>query len=458
MLDSETTLAIILGVSECPRAPNLQPLPQCRNSAEDFEHYLRTNLNLSSFRVLNLFDVAAPASEQLEQIEDFLARHVSAERRPKDLILYYSGHGGFTGNDQAYFLAVQKTRQGSEGATSIRYIDLASTIKRRANKLRKYLILDCCFAAAAAVRTQSDIGQLQVSRVKEELPQSGMALLCSSAAKLVSIAPAGERNTMFSGALLECLKQGIDGAGQTLSLEEVGNRARDLISEKFPEDSVRPELHVPEQPLGDPAKVPLFPNPRWVEKKNEQDPSRPVNQPNSIAPIPAIDDPEPDGETSTVIEETYPASRRNEIEFRGKASMTARRKWIQALVGAGVTGLSLLGLWSLINFFLDSPLQAEILPKSAEIRQSSSDTIYSLVAEIYTRKTLPTYISCVMQLRATTGRVYESNKTFTLDKTISRVDLDFGILGQDIDSSFSIRVVCNNDASTWSGTPYAARN
>ena len=207
----------------------------------------------------------------------------NSENKPTDFILYYTGHGGFTGNDQAYFLAVQKTRDGSEGATSIRYIDLASTIKRQAGKLRKFLILDCCFAAAAAVRSQSDIGQLQVRRVEEELPQSGTAFLCSSSAKLVSIAPPGERNTMFSGALLGCLRDGIAGAGKTLSLEDVGNRARELIVEKYPGDLVRPELHVPEQALGDPAKVPLFPNPHWIDTIADTAPKKIVD--GSVASV-----------------------------------------------------------------------------------------------------------------------------------------------------------------------------
>jgi hypothetical protein len=188
-----------------------------------------------------------------------------------DLIVYYTGHGGFTGPDQAYFLAGRRTKSGSEGASSIRYVDLAASIRRHAAGLRKYLILDCCFAASAA-RFQSNLNDFVVSRVEDELPPAGTALLCSSAAKFVSIAPEGERYTMFSGALLQCLKEGIPDHREALSLEEVGLRTHQIIRTKFPNNAVRPELHVPDQTKGDPAKVPLFPNPGLLPEKRTQPP------------------------------------------------------------------------------------------------------------------------------------------------------------------------------------------
>lgn len=283
MLSVDTTLAIILGVSECPRAPLLQPLPQCASSAQAFAQYLQGPLGLPGNRVFNLFDSKVAASEQLDQIEDWLSERTSSSvaKPPADLLIYYSGHGGFSRNDQSYFLAVQRTRGGSEGATSIRYVDLASSIKRHTGSMRRYLVLDCCFAAAAVVAMQSDIAQMVLQRVEDELPPSGTAVLCSSSAKLVSVAPPGERHTMFSGALLQCLHQGVENGPRTLTLEDVGKAARKIIQEKYPNDSVRPELHVPEQSRGDPAKVPLFPNPGW-KAKTEETASEPAREASAI--------------------------------------------------------------------------------------------------------------------------------------------------------------------------------
>jgi hypothetical protein len=272
VLNPKTTLAIILGVSKCPRAPKLQPLPQCANSAEDFEHYLRSSLGLPRKNIISLFDSELSASDQLDQLEDWLALSMvaSASEAASDLLVYYTGHAGFSRNDQSYFLAIRKTREGSEGATSIRYVDFASSIKRHAEVLRKYLILDCCFAAAAVVRSQADISQVVIQRLEDELPPSGTAVLCSSAAKLVSIAPIGERYTMFSGALLQCLREGLLRGPKALTLEDVGKAVREIIQTKYPNDSVRPELHVPEQIRGNPARVPLFPNVLWTGEGRDE--------------------------------------------------------------------------------------------------------------------------------------------------------------------------------------------
>jgi hypothetical protein len=74
---------------------------------------------------------------------------------------------------------------------------------------------------------------------------------------------------MFSGALLDCLKNGVPNGPAALTLEDVDNRVRDIIKIKFPNDAVRPELHVPDQPEGNPAKVELFPNSSWVPIRRE---------------------------------------------------------------------------------------------------------------------------------------------------------------------------------------------
>lgn len=261
MLDPQKTIALIFGVSECPKAPTFQPLPQCANSARDFDSYVRSKLSLPASNILNLFDSSEPAARQVEQISDWL--ELAMSRESSDLLLYYTGHAGFARADGSYFLAIRDTSAKNDGGTSIRYTDLAHCIKQNAPRVRRYLILDCCFAAAAVPRHQADLNQVVIRKVENELPPSGTALLCSSSSKLASVAPDGKRHTMFSGALLRCLDEGIAGGAQALSLEDIGGRAREIIQEEFDSTAVRPELHVPEQQKGNPARIPLFPNPMW---------------------------------------------------------------------------------------------------------------------------------------------------------------------------------------------------
>lgn len=292
MIDDRNTLAILLGVSVCPRAPALEPLPQCANSARKFRDYLNHDLSVPAGNILDLFDSNEAPSNQLDSIEEWLATKAPAKdyssKKISNLIIYYTGHAGFSRNDQSYFLATRKTRTGSEGATSIRYVDLASAIKRCALSVRRYYILDCCFAAASVLRMQSELTELVKQRVEEASPDSGTAVLCSSAAKLVSIAPEGEEFTMFSGALLGCLQDGLAGGPKALSLEDVEASVRKRIAAKFPNDAVRPELHAPDQSFGDPARVPLFPNILWQESLTnaETDNERQESAPRSTKKIP----------------------------------------------------------------------------------------------------------------------------------------------------------------------------
>lgn len=264
MLDPQTTAVLILGVSECPKAPAFQPLPQSANSAAAFQRYLTERLNLPGSQILNLFGSTKHASEQLEQINDWLERIV-AKGKATDFFLYYTGHGGFSRSDQSYFLAVQQTSQWNEGATSIRYADLAHCLKQHATRARRYVILDCCYAAAAVPKHQSDLNQMVIRKVADEMPSSGTALLCSSSSKLVSIAPEGKEFTMFSGALLKALNDGIPRGPRSLSLVNIAEQAQNIILEEFDADVVRPELHIPDQQKGNPAAIPLFPNAQGMD-------------------------------------------------------------------------------------------------------------------------------------------------------------------------------------------------
>jgi tetratricopeptide (TPR) repeat protein len=264
-------LAIILGASTFPNT-NLAEGRAFYISAADLKEYLcdERGLALPRRNVLSLFDDSRSPSEQLMEVATFLVgRDLEAKnegRRVEDLLIYYVGHGLFSRGDQAYCLAVRSTNQINEGATSIRAGDLAGVIKDKAAFLRRYLILDCCFAANIQKEFQS--GALSAVRVQiaKEFPERGTALLCSSNAHVPSLAPQGLDRTMFSNALIQALRQGHEAAGPRLSFSELGAIISENIRKAYPDDYVRPEVHSPDQREGDIAHIPLFPNPAWREQ------------------------------------------------------------------------------------------------------------------------------------------------------------------------------------------------
>jgi Caspase domain len=267
LLEPRDVLAIVLGASKWPEAPNLPPSELFANSARHFTEFLTSEegFNIPSKNLLNLFDIEQSPNEIDSSISRFLIERQSelnsAGAPARDLLIYYVGHGGFTADDQKYFLAVRTTRRDREGASSVRMSDLARTLKQDAKELRRYFVLDCCFAASAFVELQST-GVAEATRVKtlSEFPKKGTALLCASSAHDVALAPRGEQYTMFSGALLEVLKSGDPALDSRLSLEQLGERVREAIKRKYPDNSVRPEVSSPDQREGDVANIPLFPN------------------------------------------------------------------------------------------------------------------------------------------------------------------------------------------------------
>jgi serine/threonine protein kinase len=273
--NSKQTLAVLFGASSYRRAPKLAQGRAFYNSAQDFHDYLISSdgLGLASENINWLFDDTRSSTDQLQDIGDFLEtrslrlRNEGAE--PKDLVLYYVGHGLFWGPDHTYSFAIRVTNEESEGLTSIRASDLASIIKAHARFLRKFLILDCCFSAAAYKEFQS--GPLMVSRVKlmDELPQRGTTLLCSASAHEPSLSPAGLTRTMFSDCLLKTLNRGHASLGSRLSLCEIGDLIKLQIREDFPDIGVRPEIHSPDQREGDIAHIPVFPNRAYWEAQQK---------------------------------------------------------------------------------------------------------------------------------------------------------------------------------------------
>src|SRR5258705_6499833 len=187
-------LAVILGASNFPDAPKVSEGRAFYLSAADIKQYLshESGLAIPRHNILSLFDDSRSPTDQLMEIAKFLSRRTlelkNEGSRAQDLLIYYVGHGLFTRGDQAYCLAVRSTNEINEGASSIRSNDLASVIKEHGAFLRRYLILDCCFAASIYKEFQSGPLNAVRAQIQHELPERGTALLCSSSPREASIA------------------------------------------------------------------------------------------------------------------------------------------------------------------------------------------------------------------------------------------------------------------------------
>jgi len=261
----ETSLALVLGASEWPLHTRLGKSPAFKASAQELQDYLEASdgLSLPAEQVKSLFDLNIPADEMLDEIRTFIAKQVELARAReapvRNLLIFYIGHGGFSGED--YYLAIRRTRDGTEGASSLRVRDLAHALKEIARPLRRYIILDCCFAASAVGEFQSGpVTQVVRQRTLDAFPGKGTALLCAASAKAPARTPEASQYTMFGGALLDVLKRGDPEFGPALSLEDLGSLLVRRLRDTYLDEAVRPEVHSPDQREGDIADLPLFPN------------------------------------------------------------------------------------------------------------------------------------------------------------------------------------------------------
>lgn len=265
----ETTLAVILGASEFPKAKDtLEPSPSFKRSAEAFRDYLlsQDGLGLDKNNVLDLFDTAVPSSDIDEQLRDFLRDRISTksngEKCVQDLIVYYVGHGGFTQSGTDYYLALRGTRLDNPLQTGYPVRSLATTLKTYAQKVRRFVIFDSCFSASAYAAFQAS-GPVQVA-LQQTLdvlpPEKGTALLCASGPRNPAKAPPDARYTMFSGALLDVLHEGDAAEPEYLTFQSLSEAVQQRIRAEYEDEAVRPEVHFPDQPQGSIGKLPLFPN------------------------------------------------------------------------------------------------------------------------------------------------------------------------------------------------------
>jgi hypothetical protein len=262
--------AVILGASSWPDHPNLTASEAFQKSAERFRSYLldANGLGLREANLLWLFDNNKSADEIDRAIGDFLKeKGHEAPAQLTDVIIYYTGHGGFTEGDDKYFLAIRATRKNFTGSSGYRMSSLARTLNTYASNVRRFVILDCCFAARALEEfiPQSEHLQVMQSQTLELLPETGTALLCAASSDKFAKVPKNHPYTMFSGALLKVLENGVQTGPDRLSLAEVGDLTKKEITNIYLDLGVRPEIHSPAQQKGDIAKVPIFPNPAIIQ-------------------------------------------------------------------------------------------------------------------------------------------------------------------------------------------------
>jgi endonuclease G len=267
-------LLVLLGASVFPRRPDLSS-PAFAASHTALRGWMLDPAHGPAVRqadCLTLFDSAQSWPDQETALLDWLADRLATDPAPTDLVIHYVGHGGFRDESRDYYLAIRATRPDNAFYSSIMVDSLWRALRSGARRLRRTLVIDACFAGAAVRALQSPLEEVVKVRLRdlqdaegadaarEALPDRGTAVLASSSAADPSSLAGAAGLTQFTEGLLAALQAGAPGGGERLSLAELRGLVRAELRARYKQEAVLPELHAPDQRLGLPQDVPLFPN------------------------------------------------------------------------------------------------------------------------------------------------------------------------------------------------------
>lgn len=253
----DNTLIILFGASEYPKL-GLNNSESLKNAAESVNHFFEKKLNKKDVKVLNLFDTDMSFSAIITKMTEFIASN-DQKGETQNLIVYYIGHGGFGNNFEDYYLTIKDSDDIDIYQTSFPSKSLAKILKEHTSNFRRFLFLDCCFAAKTINGFQGPLQETVLSKSVENV-QKGTAILCAANSNSPALMNEELKSTQFTYSLMQILNNGIEKESEYLSLQKITNHLQSYIKTRFKGESVRPELHDPEQDEGQVSQLSLFPN------------------------------------------------------------------------------------------------------------------------------------------------------------------------------------------------------
>ncbi|MER5430189.1 hypothetical protein [Streptomyces sp. NPDC002588] len=217
----ESAYAVVVGTGHHRKASALEDLPSVGDTALNVARVLHEVCGMDTSRITLLLD---PEDDGVvvEAVE-----HAASTARGL-LLFYFIGHGLLGPQDELY-LATHSSQSYERVAHSVPYRsirNLLSTCPARA-----VVVLDCCFSGLAEAASRGRRNEALASA----RPQ-GSYLLSSASDYALSFAPAGERFTVFSGAVLELLEHGDPAAPAWMTLDYLYA----ALDRSFEDTAVRP--------------------------------------------------------------------------------------------------------------------------------------------------------------------------------------------------------------------------
>lgn len=267
-LDSKRTAVILLGAASFTKSKYFSDTEAFLAAKVRISGYFQNKLGVGTENCLDLFNSEANADSQDTLISSFVDKQVV--NGIQDLFIYYVGHGAFTPSDNTFYLALKNTRDNNPSLSSITIRTLANTVLQSAKHIRTFIILDCCFAAAAGTGFMAGSADASTIQLREAFASKGVSLLCAASKDLPALIIHDREITMFTEGLNEALLNGDSSINHKyLSLRQIHNLTYSCIRRLNPGLEVKPEVISPIQIEGDIADLPQFENFAYAESRHD---------------------------------------------------------------------------------------------------------------------------------------------------------------------------------------------
>ncbi|MFD9602877.1 caspase domain-containing protein [Streptomyces sp. NPDC059970] len=216
--DPQRTRVVMVGTRSYAAASGLAELPGVTGNLRTFGRLLREGLGLPGEHCLAFPDAGSDR-------EVCLAVRTAAREAEDLLLVYFAGHGLIEPDSHELYLALQHSDPDDPRYSAVRFAeirDMVATSRAR----NRVVILDCCYSGRAIVDTMGAGDNAAETVALAQTETRGAYTLTATSANMPAIARSGERYTVFTGALIGLLEDGIADAGPYLTLHDLFDELR----------------------------------------------------------------------------------------------------------------------------------------------------------------------------------------------------------------------------------------
>ena len=244
--------------------------PRFANSAKQFMMTISNpeiipDCNVTS---LDLYDDPALPSETLVKITDFVSQDFD------NVIIYYCGHGDVALKSREYRVFLRKSKKTLRNTTMLDVNGLINDVQGISAQKTVYFVLDACFSGAA-IEEFMDAGGTEAlidRSLCETITQSGVAVFAATNGSDVALARRGDKLSLFTGAFVRCLNEGIPYKPDVnkVSWLEVRDEIARSTRDRLGPDAPVPKIMSVDEKFGDVTRVPFFLNRAYVPSKKSR--------------------------------------------------------------------------------------------------------------------------------------------------------------------------------------------